>query len=59
MDLEKDYPQLMLSTSLQVVFFKHGTIKDTLEEFFCDLSKTFYTVYHNFIAEIEILQHTG
>lgn len=34
MDFEKDYPQLKLSTSLPVIFFKHGTIKGTLEEFF-------------------------
>ena len=51
MDLKKDYPQVMLSTSLQVVFFKHGTINGTLEEFFCDLSKTFYTVHHKVLLQ--------
>jgi hypothetical protein len=36
----------MLHTSLQTVFFKHGTIKQTFEEFFCDLSKAFDSVNH-------------
>jgi len=50
---EKDYPQLKLSTSLQVVFCKHGTMgkKGTFVEFFCDLSKTFYTIIHKVLLQ--------
>jgi hypothetical protein len=41
----------MLHTSLQTVFFKHGTIKQTLEEFFCDLSTLFDSVNHKVLFQ--------